>query len=96
MSSTAVLTVPGRPNKPRQKLCREQGILDALFATLRAPFTPGACGGDGVLIGDMDMLESSKWAWVKRMCVLCYHNATLLAFGSIWQSMNDNCEHLGI
>eukprot|EP00047_Mylnosiga_fluctuans_P022501 m.120906 g.120906 ORF g.120906 m.120906 type:complete len:2802 (-) comp9285_c2_seq2:1154-9559(-) len=72
-------TIKGKPNKPRQKLCREQGVLDALFATLRAPFTDLACGGTGLLIPDMAVLESSKWAWVKRICRLCYHNASLLA-----------------
>ena len=68
------MNVVGKPNKDRQKLLREQKVLDQLFEILKAAFSPrvnSAC--DGTLINDSAMrLDNSQWRAVWMICRLCY------------------------
>ncbi|XP_056137973.1 inositol 1,4,5-trisphosphate receptor type 2 [Lampris incognitus] len=57
-----------RPNRERQKLMREQNILDQIFGILKAPFTDQ---GDGPML-KLEDLGDQRYAHFKYMLKLCY------------------------
>lgn len=67
------MSLPGKPDKERQKTMREQDILKELFNTLKAPFTDDACPGcRGVMLTSMSQLSLPKHQWIKDVLRLCY------------------------
>lgn len=78
------------PSRDRQKLLREQGVLDQIFQLLRAPFLPRQGLTEmGPLLNSPQELAEQRNEVFKRMFQLCY---SLLRYAQVGYRKNQ--EHL--
>ena len=76
-------TVDGLPLKDRQKLLREQKVLQQLFQILKSCFSPSAIPDcDGIMIAEGEMkFDNSLWRPIWIICRLCYRIIRWMAIG---------------